>query len=154
MQSHGVFHKETPAPGSPDSMGAVMSSRAAEILAIPLQHALGVRLLDVDDPAVGCSFIVGELADNGTGALHAAALGAIIETAGYLALLPALDGTQYAVTHAIATQLFAAARLGEQVDVRASIDRRTRRLAFLSVLATVGDTTIARAQLTKSILGD
>jgi acyl-coenzyme A thioesterase PaaI-like protein len=89
----------------------------------------------------------------GRGALHAAALGTVLELAAYLALLPSLSVSEDAVTHAIATQLVAAAKDGDRVEVRGQVDRRTRRLAFLSVVATADDRTIARAQLTKSILG-
>ena len=95
---------------------------------------------------------VADLADNGAGGMHAAALGAALEVAGYLAVLPTLSAAEHAVTHMIATQLLAAADLGERVEVRAQLERRTRNLAFLSATAAVDERPIARAQLTKSIV--
>jgi acyl-coenzyme A thioesterase PaaI-like protein len=126
--------------------------RAAQALALPLQRALDVRPIDADDPASGVWFRVGELADNGAGGLHAAALGAALEVAGFLAVLPTLAAAEHAVTHMISTQLVAAARAGERVDVRGTLLRRTRNLAFVTVDAEVGDRLVARSQLTKSVL--
>lgn len=132
--------------------GDQLADRATEALAVPLQHALGARLLDPSNPAAGVSFRVGQLASNGAGGLHAAALGAVLEVAGYLALLPQLTVAEHAVTHSVATQLMAAARDGEWVEARGALDRRTRRLAFVSVTAAVDGRLVARAQLTKSVV--
>jgi len=127
-------------------------ARAHQALAVPLQHALGATLIDWRDPAAGATFEVGELAGNGAGGLHSAALNAIVELAGYLAVLPTLAEGEHSFTHAISTQLIAVAQEGERVQVRGAVDRRTRRLAFVWAVATVEDRTIARAQLTKSIV--
>jgi acyl-coenzyme A thioesterase PaaI-like protein len=132
--------------------GTTLAARAADVLKVPLQAALGARLIDPADPTAGAWFAVEGLASNGRGGLHAAALGTMFEVAAYLALLPELTVAEHAVTHAIATQLIAAAREGERVEVRGTVDRRTRRLAFLSVTAAAGGRTIARSQLTKSII--
>jgi len=132
--------------------GARLAARAGEAMAVPLQHALGAQLLDQGEPTVGAWFRVEHLATNGAGGLHAAALAAVLELAGYLALLPHLGVDEHAVTHAVATQLVAAAREGQRVEGRGEVDRRARRVAFLSVVATVEGRTIARAQLTKSIV--
>ena len=132
--------------------GTALTHRAGEALAVPLSHALGVRLLDPADPTAGVRFTVADLAGNGAGGLHAGVLGGVMELAGYLALLPSLTVDEHAVTHAVATQLIAAAKGGDEVDVRGALDRRTRRLAFLSVTAAVGDRLVARAQITKSVV--
>lgn len=117
-----------------------------------LQARLGAHLVDSHAPASGVSFTVDELAGNGAGVAHAAALQTMLELAGYLAVLPALGVTEHAVTHTISTQFIAAARLGERVTVQGSLDRRTRTTAFVSVLATVDERAVARAQLTKSVI--
>jgi len=135
-----------------DMTGAVLVDRARQALDLPLQRALGVRPLDPHVPSLGVWFPVADLADNGTGGMHAAALSAALEVAGYLAVLPTLSAAEHAVTHMIATQLLAAADLGERVEVRAQLERRTRNLAFLSATAAVDERLIARAQLTKSIV--
>ncbi len=126
--------------------------RVAAALAVPLQHALGARLVDDADPAAGVVFPVTGLAGNGAGGRHAAALSAVLELAGHLAVLPTLDPDEHAITHAIATQLVAAAPEGADVVVTAALDRRTRRLAFVSATATCAGALVARAQLTKSVV--
>ena len=127
-------------------------ARARQALTVPLQQALGAALLDPGDPAAGVRFEIGELAGDGGGGLHADALNVIVELAGYLAVLPVLADHEHAVTDAISTQLFASARRGDRVTVSGTLDRRTGRLAFVSVLASVEEHTIARSQLTKSIV--
>jgi acyl-coenzyme A thioesterase PaaI-like protein len=132
--------------------GEALAARARQALAVPLQARIGARLLDDADPPAGVWFPVTDLADNGFGGLHAAALQAALELAGYLALIPQLTEQEHAVTHTVSTQLIAAAAAGERVEARGSLDRRTRRIAFVTVVATVDDRTIARSQLTKSIV--
>lgn len=132
--------------------GTALVHRADDALAVPLQRALGACLLDDADPTAGVRFAVADLAVNGAGGLHGGALSGVLELAGYLALLPRLAPDEHAVTHSVATQLFAAAKEGDDVEVRGVLDRRTRRLAFLSVTAAVGDRQIARAQITKSVV--
>jgi acyl-coenzyme A thioesterase PaaI-like protein len=130
--------------------GKDLSERAALVLAVPLAHALGIRLLDEADPAAGAWFQVTDLALNGAGGAHASAVTTALELAGYLALATHLTSEEHAVTHMVATTMAAAAREGDRVEVRGTLDRRTKRLAFVSVVATVAGETVARATLTKS----
>jgi acyl-coenzyme A thioesterase PaaI-like protein len=129
-----------------------LAERAAAALAIPLQDALGARLIDDGDPTGGLVFPVSGLAINPGGTLHAGALGAILELTGFLALLPELTATEHAVTHHISTQIFSPGREGEEVWVTAAVERRTRRLGFVAATATVGDRLVARSQITKSVI--
>lgn len=132
--------------------GAALVERARQAVSVPLQAHLGANLLDPSDPTAGVRFLPGDLADNGAGGVHGAALQALLEVAGYLALLPALRITEHAVTHAASCQFVSAARLGEPIALRGTLDRRARGTAFLSVLATTDERTIARGQITKSIV--
>lgn len=135
-------------PSAPPDLAA----RASAALAIPLQVALQARPVDPDDPTGGLVFPVTGLAINPGGTLHAGALGAIMELAGFLVLLPALAPTEHAVTHHIATQILSAGRRDEQVTVTATLDRRTRRLGFVTATAVVGERLVARSQITKSVI--
>ena len=134
--------------------GARMTQRdrISEALSVPLTSALGCFLLDPDDPAAGVVFVPGELADSGNGGVHATALAAVLEVAGFFVVLPTLDDDEHAVTHASALQVLGGATRGDRVEVRAQLDRRTRRLAFVSAAATVDGTVVATAQLTKSVV--
>ena len=129
-----------------------LAERAAAALAIPLQVALDARALDPADPAAGVVFPVAGLAINPGGTLHAGALGSIMELTGFLALLPHLDPAEHAVTHHISTQILSPGRAGEEVTVTAAVDRRTRRLGFLTATATVGNRLLARSQITKAVI--
>ena len=131
---------------------AELAARAEAVLAIPLQVALHARPVDPARPADGLEFPVTELAVNPGGTLHAGALGAIMELAGLLALLPVLSATEHAVTHHIATQILSAGRQGELVRVTARLERRTRRLGFVAATAMVGERLLARSQITKSVI--
>jgi acyl-coenzyme A thioesterase PaaI-like protein len=135
-------------PSAPPDLAA----RARAALAIPLQVALQARPVDPDDPTGGLVFPVTGLAINPGGTLHAGALGAIMELAGFLVLLPTLAPTEHAVTHHIATQILSAGRRDEQVTVTATLDRRTRRLGFVTATAVVGERLLARSQITKSVI--
>ena len=131
---------------------AELRARTGAVLAIPLQVALHARPVDPERPADGLEFPVTGLALNLGGTLHAGALGAIMELSGLLALLPELAATEHAVTHHIATQILSAGREGDVVRVTAVLERRTRRLGFVSATAVVGDRLLARSQITKSVI--
>ena len=131
---------------------AELHARASAALAIPLQRALHARPIDPDRPTVGLEFPVTGLAINPGGTLHAGALGAIMELAGLLALLPVLAAEEHAVTHHISTQILSPGRENELVRVTAALERRTRRLGFVSAAAAVGDRLLARSQITKSVI--
>jgi acyl-coenzyme A thioesterase PaaI-like protein len=133
-------------------VGVDLHERARTALAVPLSAALGLRLLDEADPAAGCALRIAELADNGFGGTHAAALYAALELSGFLAVAPSLGEAEHAVTVMSSLTLAVAARPGDVVEARGTVDRRTRRLAFVSAVATVGDAVVARATLTKSVV--
>jgi acyl-coenzyme A thioesterase PaaI-like protein len=135
---------------SPD--WSTIATRARRALTVPLVDSLDARLLDEADPAAGAWFVANGLAGDGAGGLYAAALTAVLELAAHLALLPRLAGTERVTTDAVATQMTGAARDGDRVAARGAVDRRTRRLGLVSVVATTGERLIARAQLTMSIV--
>lgn len=136
----------------PTLTGDDLLERARLALAVPLTAALGVRLLDERDPGAGVGFTVTGIAGNGAGGAHAAALAAAMEVAAYLALLPQLQTDEHAVTTASALQLLAAAPTDRQVEVVATADPRTSRLAFTSARAVCGGVVVARAQITKAVV--
>lgn len=132
--------------------GDELATRAAMTLRVPLQRELGIELIDVAAPEIGAAFEVGELAGNGAGGTHAGALAVGLELAALLAVLPHLAPTEHAVTASTSTTLSAAARTGQRVEFRGSVDRRTGRLAFTTVVATCEDTVLARANIVKSVV--
>ena len=75
-----------------------------------------------------------------------------MELAGLLALLLVLAAEEHAVTHHISTEILSPGRENELVRVTAALERRTRRLGFVSAAAAVGDRLLARSQITKSVI--
>ncbi|MER7437014.1 hypothetical protein ABT341_20125, partial [Pseudonocardia alni] len=133
--------------------GPALARRAALVLAVPLQAALGARLLDDADPAAGVAFTVDELADGGAGGAHAGALAVGLEVAAQLAALPHLTEAEHAVSVSTAVTLPAQARRGREVAFRGTLDRRTGRSAFTSVTAVCDGVVVARAQVVKAVVG-
>ncbi|MEJ8280561.1 hypothetical protein [Pseudonocardia spirodelae] len=132
--------------------GDALARRAALVLAVPLQAALGARLLDDADPAAGIVLPVGELADGGAGGAHAGALAVGMEAAALLAALPSLTVAEHAVSVSTAVTLPAQAPRGHDVVFRGTLDRRTGRSAFTSVVAACDGIVVARAQIVKAVV--
>ena len=136
-------------------VGDDLLARAEAALAVALPKALGVELCDPADPLAGVAFPVAGIAVTPAATAHASALAAAMELAGYLAVLPTLTVAEHAVTHQISTQYLRAARAGERVRVDATLLRRTRALAFVTVTARcVGPDApvVAHGQITKSVV--
>ena len=131
---------------------AELRARTTAVLAIPLQVALHARPVDPERPADGLEFPVTGLALNPGGTLHAGALGAIMELSGLLVLLPALAATSTPSPTTSPPRSSAPGREGDVVRVTAVLERRTRRLGFVSATAVVGDRLLARSQITKSVI--
>ncbi|RDI52956.1 PaaI family thioesterase [Nocardia mexicana] len=141
----------------PTETEADYRARVDAALRVELQRALGAELIDTADPAAGVRFPVRGLAATPAGTLHAGALNAIAELAGYLAVAPTLGPGEHAVTHAIATQVIRAAPRDAWVHVCSALSKRGRTLAFVTATATLdapGSTVIGTSQITKSIVAD
>ena len=136
----------------PVTSESALAARVQAVLDIPLHRFLGVRLLEPGDPAAGISFPVGEAAQNQAAVLHGGVVTALLDVAGYLALLPHLDDAEHAVTHDLSVSLLRPVSANEHVAVVGNVLRRGRALAFLRAEATVGGRTVASAQVTKSIV--
>jgi uncharacterized protein (TIGR00369 family) len=136
--------------------GDDLLARAEAALAVALPDALGVEFLDPSDPLEGVGFEVAGIAVTPGATVHASALAAAMELAGYLAVLPTLTPAQHAVTHQISTQYLRPAATGRRVRVVGKLAKRAREVAFVSVTASLEDgpdRPVALSQVTKSIVG-
>ncbi|MEJ2869373.1 hotdog domain-containing protein [Actinomycetospora sp. OC33-EN08] len=134
--------------------GDALLARAEAALAVALPDALRVEFVDPTDPLAGVALEVAGVAMTPAATLHAAALAAALELAGYLAVLPTLTTAEHAVTHQISTQYLRAATAGQRVRVDAELARRTRSLAFVGVTARRehDGVVVAQGQITKSVV--
>lgn len=128
------------------------ADRVAAVLAIPLHRFLGIALLDEADPSAGIGFDVGEAAQNQAGVLHGGVVTALLDVASYLALVPLFAPGEHAVTHDLSVSLLRPVSAGARVEVKGTVLRKGRAVAFLRAEATVDGTVVAAAQVTKTIV--
>jgi uncharacterized protein (TIGR00369 family) len=126
--------------------------RVQSVLDIPLHRFLSVTLLDEDDPAAGIAFPVEQAAQNQVGVLHGGVVTALLDVASYLALAPDLADDEHAVTHDLSVQLLRPVAGGSRVEVRGTVLRRGRAVAFLRAEAVVEGRVVAAAQVTKTLV--
>ena len=127
-------------------------ARVEGVLDVALHRLLGVALLDPAKPAQGICFSVEEVALNNAAVLHGGIVPALLDVACYLALLPELRDDENAVTHDVSASLIRAVPRGAQVQVRGSVVRRGRSIAFLRAEAIVDGTVVAAGQVTKTLI--
>ena len=128
------------------------AARVQAVLDIPLHRFLGLELLDPADPPAGIWFPVGPAAQNQVRLLHGGVVTALLDVAGYLALMPHLTDDEHAVTHDQSVSLLRPVPADRRVELRGTVLRRGRAVAFLRADATVEGTLVATAQLTKTVV--
>lgn len=104
------------------------------ILAAPLHAGARLRIVEQADGLARVRFDVTPLISGPTGMLHGGVLYALLDTACYLALLPALDGHD-AVSHDAHFSIVRPVDAGSTVEIRSSVERKGRNLAFLRAQA-------------------
>jgi uncharacterized protein (TIGR00369 family) len=153
-RSRGEDHPSGTAPSREE--GPVPSrdsaARVQAVLDIPLHRFVGLDLLDPADPSTGIWFPVGPSAQNQVGLLHGGVVTALLDVAAYLALLPRLGDDEHAVTHDQAVSLLRPVSADRRVEVRGTVLRRGRAVAFLRAEATVDGILVATAQVTKTVV--
>lgn len=128
------------------------TARVQAVLDIPLHRFVGMELLDPADPPAGIWFPVGPAAQNQVGLLHGGVVTALLDVAGYLALMRHLTDDEHAVTHDQSVSLLRPVPADRRVELRGTVLRRGRAVAFLRADATVEGTLVATAQLTKTVV--
>ncbi|MDX1800285.1 MAG: PaaI family thioesterase [Marinobacter sp.] len=119
---------------------------------LPLHRYLGVSRLTSEDGCGTLTFEVGESTANPAGVLHGGVIYTLCDVCAYAGLLSVLAPDQEAVTHDIHVSVMRSAQHGDTVVIESRPVRLGRRIGFFEVTATVGDTVIATARVTKSIL--
>ena len=127
-------------------------ARVQAVLDIPLHRFVGMQLLDPADPPAGIWFPVGPAAQNQVRLLHGGVVTALLDVAGYLALMPHLTDDEHAVTHDLTVSLLRPVAAGKRVDVVGTVLRRGRAVAFMRAEAAVDGDVVAAAQVTKSVV--
>jgi len=131
---------------------AALAGRVRGVLDVALHRFLGITLVDPDDPARGITLVVGDEAVNNTDVLHGGIVTALLDVACYLTLLPQLTPEENALTHDVTASLIRPVPRDAHLQIQASVIRRGRTLVFLRAEATVGDSVVAVAQVTKTLI--
>lgn len=130
----------------------LLASRVQGVLDVPLHRWLGLELADPADPRAGIVLEVGEHAVNNAGVLHGGIVTALLDVAAYVRLLPELGPEENAVTHDSSCSLIRGVAAGARVQLRGSVVRKGRSVAFLRSEATVDGDVVAMGQITKTLL--
>jgi len=132
-----------------------MSDRRVErlrrALDVPLLRFLGASAIDEADPAAGLSFVVGAESLNAAAALHGGAIATVLDVVAYLTLLPRLEDSEEAITHAFSASYISGAAIGDRIEAHATVLRRSARLGFVAAEIRADSTLLATALVTKSI---
>jgi len=126
--------------------------RVQGVLDIPLHRFLSVTLLHPQDASAGIAFPVDTPAQNQVGLLHGGVVTTLLDVAAYLALLPELGEDEHAVTHDLSAQLLRPVPGGRRVEVRGTVLRRGRAVAFLRAEAIADGRIVAAASVTKTVV--
>ena len=129
-----------------------LESRLAGALSVGLNEALGLAFVDENDPRAGMSMTVEGLVETPHGGAHAAAIQALLDVCCFVEVMPHLAEDEHAVSVATQFQLIGATAPGSTLVATASLDRRTRKLAFLTAEARVDGEVVSRAQITKAVV--
>ncbi|QWC84181.1 PaaI family thioesterase [Nocardioidaceae bacterium] len=126
--------------------------RLSAVLTVGLNEALGLRFVDAQDPQAGLAMPVEGLAATPFGGAHAAAIQALLDVCCFVEVIPHLAEDEHAVSVATSFQLIGATPPGSTLVATATIDRRTRKLAFLTAEARIDGEVVSRAQVTKAVV--
>ena len=129
----------------------VLARRVQGVLDIPFHRWLGIRLADPANPPAGIVLPVAGPALNNVALLHGGIVGALLDVAAYLRLLPQLAPDENAVTHDATTSLLRSVAEGAEVHLRGTLVRKARSVVFLRAEATVDGAVVAMAQVTKTL---
>jgi acyl-coenzyme A thioesterase PaaI-like protein len=125
-------------------------------LSLPTAKACNLRLVEQSDGTAVCRLDVTGPVTGGTGALSGGDLYGLLDLVAYLGLISELPDDETGVSHDAHFSLLTMAPLGAEVEIRSSVQRRGRNVAFIRVEAFVlggpEPKLLALATITKSIM--
>lgn len=124
----------------------------ADVLELPLHRAVGIELIDSNDPARGVFVDTAERNMNPLGSLHGGVVPLLLDVASYLAAAELFEPGANAVTASNSVSLLRPVRKGQRIHVTAEVDRLGRNAFFLTARATCGDQLVATGQIVKAVI--
>ena len=129
-----------------------MNKRLQKVIDHPLHQQLGITDIISNQGRGSFQIKVDKSALNPSGALHGGVVFLLADVCAYAGLLSQLQPDQEAVTHDIHVSVMKPALLGDCVDFRSEVIRLGKRICFLEVNVSKGDSVLATARVTKSIV--
>jgi uncharacterized protein (TIGR00369 family) len=128
------------------------TAKLEAVKAHPYHAYLGLKQFQSDNGQGRLELQVAEQHINPAGALHGGIIYSVLDVVAYIALLNQLPPTQEAVTHDIHISVMRAAKLGDQLEFSATVEKLGKNLAFIQVQASSNGKLIATARVTKSLI--
>lgn len=129
-----------------------LEQHLATMVAHPLHRAMGVRNLHAADGKGWLDVQVDAGMVNLSGLFHGGVVYTLCDMVCYAALVSQLPPGETAATHDLHVSVMKAAKLGDTVRFEGRVLRAGRSVAFMESKAWAGETLLARATVTKSIL--
>lgn len=129
-----------------------MNSRIERVRTHPLHKHLGVDHIEAADGNGRFTVSVTDKILNPAGVLHGGVIYILCDVCAYAGLLSVLDENLEAVTHDIHISIMRSAPRGADVTFSSEIIKLGRSLCFIAVTAAMGETVIATAKVTKSLI--
>jgi uncharacterized protein (TIGR00369 family) len=126
----------------------------ADVLELPLHRAVGIELIDSNDPARGIYVDSGQRNVNLMGSLHGGIVPLLLDVASYLAAAELFEEGADAVTASNSVSLLRPVPLGKRILVSAEVDRFGRNAFFLSARAECDGQLVATGQIVKAVIAE
>lgn len=124
----------------------------ATVLELPLHKAVGIELIDVNDPARGVFVDTAENNVNVAQFLHGGIVPLLLDVASYLAAAELFEPGTNAVTVSNSVSLLRPVPVGERIEVSANVDRFGRNAFFMTARGECGDQLVATGQIVKAVV--
>jgi uncharacterized protein (TIGR00369 family) len=124
----------------------------AAVLGLPLHQAVGIELIDHNDPARGIFVDTTDRNVNPLGLLHGGVVPLLLDVASYLAAAELFEPGTNAVTASNSVSLLRPVPKGKRINVTAEVDRLGRNAFFLTARGTCEEQLVATGQIVKAVI--
>jgi uncharacterized protein (TIGR00369 family) len=126
----------------------------ADVLELPLHRAVGIELIDSNDPARGVYVDTGLQNINPLGSLHGGIVPLLLDVASYLAAAELFEPGANAVTASNSVSLLRPVPKGKRITVTAEVDRLGRNAFFLTARGECDGQLVATGQIVKAVIAE
>jgi len=126
--------------------------RLEVLMGTELHRHMGLREADAREPEAGLVLDVTPALANNSGMLHGGLVATLLDVAAAYAIFPILADNEVVLTNSLSISYLRPVPVGSVVRARGEVLRRGQATAFLRSEVSIGDKTVATAQVVKSIV--